>query len=159
MERRTWYHYLDMDSLVAKHTRYLHGNPYKQRKVVLDDKILAESKQSKHPPQQIKADKLKLKTKNLITAECKHAESANENVLILFFGHGDHHNHGIVLGEGGREALKIGEFKSATKALNTKTTLITTSCYSGGWTCNPRLNLSTMTAAGNENVVKQAHCT
>ena len=31
--------------------------------------FLAESKQSKHPPQQIKADKLELKTKNLITAE------------------------------------------------------------------------------------------
>ena len=58
-ERQTWYHCLDMDSLVAKHTRYLHGNPYKQRKVVLDESILAESKQSKHPPQQIRPDKLK----------------------------------------------------------------------------------------------------
>ena len=151
-ERQTWYHCLDIDSLVAKHTRYLHGNPYKQRKVVLDENILAESKQSKHPPQQIQAEKLKLKTKNLITAECKDAESANENVLILLFGHGDRNNHGIVLGRGGRETLKIGEFKTSTKALNTNITLITTSCYSGGWTCNPQLNLSTMTAAGDKNV-------
>ena len=151
-EKQTWYHCLDIDSLVAKHTRYLHGNPYKQRKVVLDEKILAESKQSKHPPEHIQADKLKRKTKNMITAACKDAETGNENVLVLLFGHGDQNNHGIVLGGGDRETLKIAEFKSATKGLHTNITLITTSCYSGGWTCNPQLNLSTMTAAGNENV-------
>ena len=151
-ERQTWYHCLDIDSLVTKHTRYLHGNPYKQRKVVLDGKILEDCKQSKHPPEHIKADKLKLKTKTLITTECRDAERAGENVLILLFGHGDRSNHGIVLGGGARQTLKIGELHSATKALNTKITLITTSCYSGGWTCNPQLNLSTMTAAGNKNV-------
>ena len=57
-----------------------------------------------------------------------------------------------MLGDADRKTLKIGEFKSATKAFITSITLITTSCYSGGWTCNPQLNLSTMTAAGNKNV-------
>ena len=151
-ENQTWYHCLDLDSLVAEHSRYLHGNPYLQRKVVLDEKILAESKASKHPPQKVRADKLKLKTKTLITAECKASESADETVLIFLFGHGDRNNHGIVLGRGDRSALKIAEFKSATKTLKTSVTLITTSCYSGGWTCNPQLNLSTMTAAGIDNV-------
>ena len=95
-----------------------------QRKVVLDAKTLAESKQYRHSPQQIRA-----------------AESADESALLFLFGHGHRDNHGIVLGEGDREILKIGEFKSATKAFNTSVTSITTSYYSGGWTCIPQLNL------------------
>ena len=89
---------------------------------------------------------------NSIRPNIKDAETANETVLILLFRHGDRDNHGIVLGGGNRNPLKMGEFKSATKALKMSITLITTSCYSGGWTCNPELNVSAMTAAGNENV-------
>ncbi len=122
-----------------------------QKKVVLDSQILANSKSSRHPPQRIKAQDLKTKTKTLIGSECRAAELAKENILILMFGHGDKNNHGIVLGAGYRPTLKIGEFKSATKAFKIGITMITTSCYSGGWTCNPQLNLSTITAAGSDN--------
>ena len=38
---------------------------------MLNEKILAEFKQSKNLPQQVKADILKLKTKNLIRADCR----------------------------------------------------------------------------------------
>ena len=151
-ENQTWYHCLDLDDLVRKHGRYLHGNSYRQGKVVLDAAILAKSKKSRHAPQHIKAQDLKMKIKGIITAECKAAEKAKENLLILFFGHGDVQNHGIILGLGHRPTLKIQEFKSATKAFQVSITMVTTSCYSGGWTCHPELNISTMTAAGNENV-------
>ena len=134
-----------------KHQHYLHGNPYKQRKVVLDANILAQAKQARHPPQHIRPDHLKLETKKIISSECEAAEFANESVLILLLGHGDDSNHGIELGKGGRATLKINEFKSATKQFKVGITKITTSCYSGGWTCNPQLNISTMTAAGNQN--------
>ena len=95
-----------------------------QKKVVLNVKILAESKHSRRPRQQIKA-----------------AETANEAVLILLFGHEHHDNHDIVLGEVDSKNLKTWEYKSATKAFNTNVTSITTSYYSGGWTCIPQLNL------------------
>ena len=147
---QTWYHCLDLDDLIARHQRYLHGNPYKQRKVVLDANILAQAKQARHPPRRIRPDQLKLETKKIITSECRAAELAREPVLILLLGHGDDLNHGIELGKG-RATLKINEFKSATKQFNVAITMITTSCYSGGWTCNPQLNISTMTAAGNKN--------
>ena len=151
---QNWYHCLDLDGLVAKYEHYLHGNLYKQRKVVLDAKILAQSKSSQHPLQYIKPKNLKLKIKNVIMAECKAAKIAKENVLILMLGHGDRDNHGIHLGTGCGATLKISEFKRAAKAYKVNITMITTSCYSGGWTCNPQLDdkLSTMTAVGRENV-------
>ena len=61
-----------------------------------------ESKRSKHSPQKIGANKLKLKIKTLITAECTAAESADETVLIILFGHRDRDNYGIVL-DGGKQ--------------------------------------------------------
>lgn len=147
---QTWYHCLDLDDLVEKHERYSHGNPYGQRKVVLDAGILARSKISRHPVERIRPNQLKLNTKKLITAECRAAEIANETVLILMLGHRDPNNHGIELGTGGRATLKINEFRQATRAFKIGITMITTSCFSGGWTCNPQLNLSTMTAAGEK---------
>lgn len=68
--------------------------------------------------------------------------------MILLLGHGDVNNYGIVFGTGDRATLKIDEFRSATKAFKVSITTIATSCYSGGWTCNPQLNLSTTAAAG-----------
>ena len=151
-ENQTWYHCLDLDDLVRKHGRYLHGNPSKQRRVVLDAAILAKSKKSRHAPQNIKAQQLKIKTEDIVTAECEAAEVAKENLLILFFGHGDLENHGIILGLDHRSTLKIQEFKSATNAFQVPITMFTTSLYSGGWTCHPELNISKMTAARDENV-------
>jgi hypothetical protein len=43
------------------------------------------------------------------------------------------------------------DFKEATKG-NSRVTLITTACYSGGWAVDPELNVTTMTAAGKGQV-------
>ena len=147
-ENQSWFHSLDLDKLVAEHQRYLHGNPYRQRKVVLDSGILEKSKSSPHPPQRVAPYNLKIKTKDLITTECRAAEIAKENILIVIFGHGDVSNHGIELGAGHGATLKIQEFQNITKPYKVGIAMITTSCFSGGWTCNPQLNLSTTTVAG-----------
>ena len=55
-----------------------------------DAKTLAESKLSRHPPQQFKA-----------------GETANETVLISLFGHCYRDNDEIVLGEGDSKNQKI----------------------------------------------------
>ena len=151
-DNQSWSHCLDLDALVAKHERYLHGNPYGPRKVVLDSDILAKANLSRHSPQRFKPHDLKIKTRELITAECKATETAKENVLILMFGHGDERNHGSVLGKGHGATMKIRELKRATKTFKVGITLITTSCYSGGWICHPQLNMSTITAAEKDNV-------
>ncbi len=35
-----WLHRLDLSALVNKHAEYVHGSPYQEKKVVLDEDIL-----------------------------------------------------------------------------------------------------------------------
>lgn len=149
---QTWMHSLHLDELVRQHTHYLHGNPYQTRKVVLDSDILRRAQVGKFPLVRFKKNDLKNQFKRRVADECKEAEKANEIILILLFGHGYLPSHGIGIGETGdqgRSTLKINEFKTALKNIKAKITLLTTACYSGGWTCHPHLNMSTMTAAGD----------
>lgn len=117
---------------MAKHHHYLHGNPYRKRKGVPDAGILAQTKLSPHPLQHFKPQNFKLQIKKMVAAECKAAEAANENVLILMLGHGESRNRGIMIGSGDRGTFKIAEFKKATKSFKVGITMISTACYSGG---------------------------
>ena len=147
---QTWCHCLDLAKLIKEHERFLHGNPFKDRKVVLDEAILKQVKEAKHGLQQYQPNKLRLAFKKLVTDECAAAAETGENVLIFMFGHGDRDNQGIVIGEGA-SFTNMWEVKYMIKALGKKkpkVTVLTTHCYSGGWSCNPDLNITTMTAAG-----------
>lgn len=152
---QTWLHCLDLDALVDEHKQYLHGNPFLERTVVLDQSLLDAAKDSSkgHPMTQVKAPKLKVEFTKAVREQCQRASTANppENVLILMFGHGDTKSKGIQLGAGDRGLLKMQQFGDIFKGLMVNVTLLTTACYSGGWTCNPNLNISTLTAAGIEN--------
>jgi hypothetical protein len=149
-EKQSWFHALDLEALVKAHTEYLHGNPYKSRKVVLNDKILERVQSGPHVPEKIKFGQNNMKRTFLkqLKDDCQAAEKAGENVLLLMFGHGDRDANGIVLGEGYAKELKLKEFRSALSKSTAKVTLLTTHCYAGGWTCDPDLNISAMTAAG-----------
>ncbi|KAL8686033.1 MAG: hypothetical protein Q9224_005575, partial [Gallowayella concinna] len=142
-----WFHCVDLDSLVQKYTRYLHGNPYKERKVVLDQRILQEAKKSKHCPIYSHPISLRSAVQSAIKKESIAAEKAGENVLVLMFGHGDRDTVGMHLG-GSKQLFTKKKMQYALKHLTTPVTLITTQCWGGGWTCIPDLNISGMTAAG-----------
>ena len=155
-----WIHCLDLESLVQKHTRYLHGNPYKKRKVVLDKEILTAALKSPHAPVSIKAMGIKVAVIKRIRETCVAAEAAGENVLILVFGHGSTNGHGIFCG--GKSSinekmdisrlLRVKDLKSIiSKNPQVKVSLIATHCFSGGWTCLPDLNIISTTAAGPNN--------
>lgn len=153
-EHQTWMHCLDLKTLIAENTRYLHGNPYKERKVVLDAEILDQALRSRHPPVPSHPFGFRVKVIQTIREQCNLARLKKENVLILLFGHGHYTTHGIWLG--GSQAtenpmanvLKLDQLKEAIQDTVTKVTLLTTHCFSGGWTCNPVVNISAMTAAG-----------
>ena len=89
---QAWYHCLDLDALIQAHTRYLHGNPYKTRKVVLDAEILKKAHNGPYAVQGFEPPNLKNAVTRRITADCKAAEQTGENVLTLLFGHGDQLN-------------------------------------------------------------------
>lgn len=149
-KRQLWYHCVDLDDLVKKHVHYLHGNPYKQRKVVLDADILGKAQNGPHSVQRVKPCNLRSTFRASVKNECKAAQACKENVFILMFGHGDKKTYGIQLGQG--SVFKPKEFQNITKGVSTKVTLLTTQCYGGGWSCSPLINLSTLTAAGPKDL-------
>ncbi|KAL8710042.1 MAG: hypothetical protein Q9220_005313 [cf. Caloplaca sp. 1 TL-2023] len=145
-KHQTWFHCLDLDALVKAHGRYLHGSPYKQRKVVLDGQILQKTRKSNHSLQWASDLLLCAKFKTAVMDQCKAAEKAGENVLVLTFGHGDLDTKGIALGAT-KKALQRSKFQYAMKGLKTAVTLVATQCYGGGWTCSPAINFSALTTA------------
>ena len=155
-KKQTWLHALDLEKLINEHKEYLHGNPYKNRKVVLNRAILdkAQDKASKDSITKIeKPRQLKMEFRNRFVSVCKTAAAANENVILLVFAHGDWRNNGIYLGEGSSDISKIFTFKTLIKELrsiNVKVCLISTACYSGGWCCQPDLQLTGFTATGGD---------
>lgn len=149
-KHQTWLHCLDLDELVQSHTRYLHGNPYKQRKVVLDKEILDKAQNGQHCVQKTKPGSLRSTFRSSIRNECQAAHDAKDGVLILMFGHGvkafGSDKETVI--ELGADQFELREFQSLTKGTNAQVTLLATQCYGGGWSCSPLANLSTMTACG-----------
>ena len=88
--------------------------------------------------------------------ECKTAVKADQDILLLVFGHGDSDSYGVTIGSSSNTEfkemtapqLRINRLKAAV-GKKTKCTLLMTSCYSGGWTMRPDLNLTIITAAGH----------
>ncbi|KAL8916043.1 MAG: hypothetical protein Q9208_008728 [Pyrenodesmia sp. 3 TL-2023] len=146
---QSWYHCLDLDLLVQQHGRYLYGNPYKQRKVVLDSSVLQETRTAQHGLKRFAATELYSNFARKLKEECKAAQAGGENVLVLVLAHGDQDSVGFFLGAT-KKAFKKAAFSYAMKGLTTQVTLITTQCYGGGWTCMPALNLSTWAYAAKD---------
>jgi hypothetical protein len=141
-----WISSEDPAELVSKYGVYLHGNPHKIRKVVLSSEMLETGRIGEitiHPRNQLKANFIKT-----LKSECAVARECNENVLILVFGHGDEETYGITIGTGTLRKMKISNVRSAIGSPGLPVTFLSTSCYSGGWSVSPRLNITTMTAAG-----------
>ncbi|KAL8952777.1 MAG: hypothetical protein Q9222_001324 [Ikaeria aurantiellina] len=146
-KHQTWLHCLDLNALVKAHSVYLHGNPYKNRKVVLDGNVLQKTKKSNHSLQWHSDVMLCSKFKTAVKEQCRAAEQAGENVLVLTFGHGDLNTKGIALGST-KKAFQKSQFQFAMKGFKTPVTMVTTQCYGGGWTCSPAINFSALAAAG-----------
>ncbi|KAL8965186.1 MAG: hypothetical protein Q9183_003985, partial [Haloplaca sp. 2 TL-2023] len=146
---QTWLHCLDFQALLDKNPIYLHGNPYKPRKVVLDQAILHQARTSNNPLRRSPPLQLLTRFREQIESDCAAAEASGENVLILMFGHGDAKTSGIFLG-GKSIAFKPNHLNLRLKGLHVNVTVLTTQCYGGGWACSHNLNITTMTAAGVE---------
>ncbi|KAL8670333.1 MAG: hypothetical protein Q9168_005120 [Polycauliona sp. 1 TL-2023] len=144
-----WFHALDIQSLVNTNKVYLHGNPYNTRKVVLDQAILNQACAGPSPIQRSDPTLLAKHFREAIKTECTAAAAAQENVLLMMFGHGHEKTQGIYLGgRGSNHIFKPATLQRQMKGLNVNLTLLTTQCFGGGWSCSPNLNITTMTAAG-----------
>src|ERR1700722_7714475 len=92
---------------------------------------------------------------NVLGSECTQARMNKQEVLVLIFGHGEEKLYGIWLGgledEDPSARLTPQQFRDCVGE-ETEVCLMTTACFSGGWTIQPDLNISVLTAAGNKEV-------
>jgi len=152
-EHQTWMHCLNLEALVAGDGRCLHGNPDKERKVVLDAGILDKALRSQHPPVFVDPVGLREEVVRRIREECVVATLRGEDVLILIIGHGHFQSHGVWLGGVGAleypnaNTLNLVQLKEAINGAESKVTLLTTHSFSGGWTCYPAVIMTAITAA------------
>ncbi|KAL8880341.1 MAG: hypothetical protein Q9198_002230 [Flavoplaca austrocitrina] len=151
-KNQVWLHCLDLKQLVAKYRPYLHGSPFRTRKVVMDNDIIDRANDL---VQVSTPGGLKLRFEQTLRKQCQEASKAgNESVLVLMFGHGDKYNGGIHLGT---QSFKQQQFAKTFAGLDVPVTILSTACYSGGWSCNKtfdkkdpnhQFNSTTMMAAG-----------
>ncbi|KAI4274448.1 MAG: hypothetical protein LQ337_003929 [Flavoplaca oasis] len=147
---QTWLHCLDFQKLIDKNGLYLHGNPYKTRKVVLNQTILSHARTGNDPLQHADPVLLMSKFRERTKSECRAAAAAGENVLLMMFGHGDCKSSGIYLGGKTKSSVfKPNHLKLLLKGLKVNVAMLTTQCFGGGWACFPKLDLTTMAAAGS----------
>ena len=130
---------------------YLHGDPTQTRKVVLSRELVA-AKAITHV-RTFASSELLSKFLEVLKAQCDKARQSSQPVLILVFGHGNYDDCGIHIGEPIGPFIdrpQLLNFKNLKAAIgeNVKVTLLSTSCYSGGWSITPDLNITTLTAAG-----------
>ncbi|KAL8981669.1 MAG: hypothetical protein Q9205_003613 [Flavoplaca limonia] len=154
-KHQTWIHCLDLHQLVTSFRPYLHGSPFKTRKVVMDHDIISKAQDI---VQCNSAGGLKLMFKKALRKEVQEAAKAgDESVLVFIFGHGREKHFGVQLGT---QWLKHQEFQNEL-VHDVPTTILSTACFSGGWSCNKtfdkktnelkhQFNKTTMMAAGRE---------
>ncbi|KAL8822730.1 MAG: hypothetical protein Q9191_006543, partial [Dirinaria sp. TL-2023a] len=148
---QTWLHCLDLDKLVREHEQYLHGSPFKERKVVLNAQMLPKIKTAPNSPRYIAGASLRQTFLDAVTTECKIAHEKKHNVLILMFGHGEEDSKGIDIGVGTYKTLKLNALKENLRGFSeARITIFSTPCFSGGWSCIPDVRAlnSTMMAPG-----------
>jgi hypothetical protein len=142
-KHQVWMHTLDLGELVEKHSEYLHGNPYGNRKVVLDKAILANIRLRKMHPFTCPTQTVLLDRdfKNEVKKQCKEAQQTNDPVLIMIFTHGTEDFRFAFPCRGDKLWMKPETFvKCLDIDKRVKVGLITTACYSGGWVAKENLN-------------------
>lgn len=85
---------------------------------------------------------LKTRFIRIVMSECQVSRAKKETILLLIFGHGDSRTYGVTLGTGAVSKLKISNLRSAIGGDDLADTLLSTSCYSGGWSISPDFNMA-----------------
>ena len=131
---------------------YLHGDPNRVRKVVLDPGMITSGALPVVTP--VAEQDMHDEFLETVKSECDAARKSGQPVLLIVLGHGDYDSYGITLGISKQNLenvdtslLLIDELHRA-MGDGVSATLMTNSCYSGGWAIHQRYNLSAITAAG-----------
>ncbi len=155
---QAWFTCHDPEALIARYGEYLHGNCYRERKVVLD-------MYQRPNPATLRVespDGLLPSFLSYFRTECAVASEAKEPVLLCVFCHGEASTYGLEIG-GTEEEGPILSIEAISKVITENNSLdvslLMTSCFSGGWTISSELRHENdngrsiaMTAAGPDMV-------
>ncbi|KUJ17161.1 uncharacterized protein LY89DRAFT_718821 [Mollisia scopiformis] len=143
LPNQLWFSSCSPSDLTRKHGRYLYGpanGVAGARRVVMNEAML--------PEDEMKAGFRIVNPKDLLErflatlkSEIQEAARAKQPVLVLIFGHGEEDTSGIFIGCGEGGLWKITQPRLTSmlqKAV--QTTMILTSCFSGGWIMKPNFN-------------------
>ena len=143
---QAWMSIEDPRSLAERYEQYTHDPGSEDCRVVLD-RDLAQEIMRKGNYRAVDAKVIKAQFLENFRSECQLAQQNGQPVLLLLFGNGNHETFGILVGEppergGVGERLHVRDIQSSLHELEITLTLMTTSCYSGGWTYSPGLHVS-----------------
>ena len=141
---QVWMACVHPQDLVRKYGEYLHGNPYSDRKVVLSQDLLDNDELSAVTA--IRTSDLLDTFLATLKTKCDQARAENHPVVVFIFGHGHETTKGVNLGLQDHW-LEIDAFRTAI-GNDVVITVVSTACFSGGWSVHPQLNVTTTMAAG-----------
>lgn len=144
-QEQTWLTATAPEEVVDKYGSYLHGNPHGDGKVCLDREILDQNQLTNvtvvQPSDMIERFLSEAKRASEL------AKRTDAPLLLLIFCHGLPNHHFLLDDENRENNLSMRTLKDVL-APGTRTTLVTTGCYSGGWAVTPDLNITASTGAG-----------
>lgn len=143
------------EDLIDKYGPYIHGNPFEERREVLNNDLLDDITESNNVRVVSRRD-LCERFISTLRSEIALGLKNQQPLFLMVFGHGEKGTQSILIGwkSGSPEKFRISEM---TKLLDIRSdgrvpeiSLLTSACYAGGWAMMPHLSLTTMTAAGPE---------
>jgi hypothetical protein len=141
---QTWMACVHARDLVRRYGEYLDGNPYSDRKVVLSQGLLDNDELSSVTA--ITASDLLDAFLATLKSKCDQARVENRPVVVFTFGHGHEITKGVNLGTEDHW-LEIDAFQAA-MGDDVGITVVSTACFSGGWSVQPQLNITTTMETG-----------
>lgn len=149
--RQRWIMCKSSRNLLGKYGTYGHGERTKYYCIVLNANLLPGIENDPNIRIFERKDLLQ-DFLGTFQEKCKVAVSLNQPVVLMIFGHGSPDTYGVAIG--GQEnpltapRLQSKHIIASLHSLDFSLTIFLTSCYSGGWLLQPRLNISALTAAG-----------
>lgn len=155
--RQTWLSAVSPEELLSRYGPFFHGNPYRPRRAVLTNTLLDDAKITR--PTVLPSDSMKEGVLNCLSTLSELSHQTESPLLVLAFGHRQAEDKSVLIGAYPdnltnqapiTSLLTIDDFRQATSQAK-QVGLISTACFSGGWTVIPDLNITVAAAAGEES--------
>lgn len=134
---QTWLAVNTEQQLLDKYGDYLHGSPFKIRKVVLSQELLDAGEVTR--AEVVSPERMIETVIERVKKACEEAKKKGLPVILFFFAHGVATYNILLNAEDSDRGLTIPQLQQAINP-EVSVTIVTNACYSGGWTITPHLS-------------------